>query len=99
LPIGPCPVGVGDFAFHNFVVQNRPVQHAPVQDFEAAVQQPKRCVTGGDRHEPRNSRIISAANFSVAQMEEFRAVSPLHVLQPPYNLFEIFFVQSRGSEG
>ncbi len=31
---------------------------------------------------------IGVSNFSVAQMEEFRAVSPLHVLQPPYNLFE-----------
>ncbi len=28
------------------------------------------------------------SNFSVAQMERFRQVAPLHVLQPPYNLFE-----------
>jgi aryl-alcohol dehydrogenase-like predicted oxidoreductase len=33
-------------------------------------------------------RAIGASNFSVAQMERFRAVAPLHVLQPPYNLFE-----------
>jgi aryl-alcohol dehydrogenase-like predicted oxidoreductase len=28
------------------------------------------------------------SNFSVEQMEQFRSVSPLHVLQSPYNLFE-----------
>jgi len=33
-------------------------------------------------------RAIGASNFSVAQMERFRRVAPLHVLQPPYNLFE-----------
>jgi aryl-alcohol dehydrogenase-like predicted oxidoreductase len=33
-------------------------------------------------------RAIGVSNFSVAQMERFRRVSPLHVLQPPYNLFE-----------
>jgi aryl-alcohol dehydrogenase-like predicted oxidoreductase len=33
-------------------------------------------------------RAIGVSNFSVKQMDEFRAVSPLHVLQPPYNLFE-----------
>src|ERR1700720_2378064 len=33
-------------------------------------------------------RAIGASNFSVAQMERFRKVAPLHVLQPPYNLFE-----------
>jgi len=31
---------------------------------------------------------IGVSNFSVDQMEEFRKVAPLHVLQPPYNLFE-----------
>jgi aryl-alcohol dehydrogenase-like predicted oxidoreductase len=31
---------------------------------------------------------IGVSNFSVAQMERFRAVAPIHVLQPPYNLFE-----------
>jgi len=31
---------------------------------------------------------IGVSNFSVAQMELFRQVAPLHVLQPPYNLFE-----------
>jgi aryl-alcohol dehydrogenase-like predicted oxidoreductase len=33
-------------------------------------------------------RAIGVSNFSVAQMEQFRRVAPLHVLQPPYNLFE-----------
>ena len=33
-------------------------------------------------------RAIGVSNFSVAQMERFRAVAPLHVLQAPYNLFE-----------
>jgi aryl-alcohol dehydrogenase-like predicted oxidoreductase len=31
---------------------------------------------------------IGVSNFSVAQLEEFRNASPLHVVQPPYNLFE-----------
>jgi aryl-alcohol dehydrogenase-like predicted oxidoreductase len=33
-------------------------------------------------------RAIGVSNFSVAQMEAFRCVAPLHVLQSPYNLFE-----------
>jgi aryl-alcohol dehydrogenase-like predicted oxidoreductase len=33
-------------------------------------------------------RAIGVSNFSVSQMEEFRKVAPLHVAQPPYNLFE-----------
>jgi aryl-alcohol dehydrogenase-like predicted oxidoreductase len=33
-------------------------------------------------------RAIGVSNFSVAEMERFRQVAPLHVLQPPYNLFE-----------
>lgn len=31
---------------------------------------------------------IGVSNFSVEQMDAFRHVAPLHVLQPPYNLFE-----------
>jgi aryl-alcohol dehydrogenase-like predicted oxidoreductase len=31
---------------------------------------------------------VGVSNFSVLQMERFRRVAPLHVLQPPYNLFE-----------
>jgi aryl-alcohol dehydrogenase-like predicted oxidoreductase len=33
-------------------------------------------------------RAIGVSNYSVAQMERFRSVAPLHVLQSPYNLFE-----------
>jgi len=31
---------------------------------------------------------IGVSNFSIDQMEQFRRVAPIHVLQPPYNLFE-----------
>lgn len=33
-------------------------------------------------------RAIGVSNFSVEQMDRFRSVAPLHVAQPPYNLFE-----------
>ena len=33
-------------------------------------------------------RALGVSNFSIAQMEEFRAVAPLNSNQPPYNLFE-----------
>ena len=33
-------------------------------------------------------RAIGVSNFSIAQMDAFRRVAPLHVLQSPYNLFE-----------
>ena len=33
-------------------------------------------------------RAIGVSNFSPEQMDEFSAVAPLHVVQPPYNLFE-----------
>ena len=33
-------------------------------------------------------RAIGVCNFSVEQMQRFRQVAPLHVLQAPYNLFE-----------
>src|SRR5947207_11221587 len=33
-------------------------------------------------------RAIGVSNFSVGQMERLRRIAPLHVLQPPYNLFE-----------
>jgi aryl-alcohol dehydrogenase-like predicted oxidoreductase len=36
-------------------------------------------------------RALGVSNFSVAQMEEFRAVAPLASNQPPYNLFERSF--------
>ena len=34
------------------------------------------------------ARAVGVSNFSVAQMEEFRAAAPLASNQPPYNLFE-----------
>jgi aryl-alcohol dehydrogenase-like predicted oxidoreductase len=33
-------------------------------------------------------RAIGASNFSPSEMDAFRAAAPLHVVQPPYNLFE-----------
>jgi aryl-alcohol dehydrogenase-like predicted oxidoreductase len=33
-------------------------------------------------------RAIGVSNFSPAQMDGFRAIAPLHAVQPPYNLFE-----------
>src|ERR1700684_3265717 len=33
-------------------------------------------------------RAIGVSNFSPAEMDRFRAVAPLHTVQPPYNLFE-----------
>jgi aryl-alcohol dehydrogenase-like predicted oxidoreductase len=33
-------------------------------------------------------RAIGVSNFTVEQMQQFRDVAPLHVLQSPYNLFE-----------
>ncbi len=33
-------------------------------------------------------RAIGVSNFSVEQIERFRSVAPLHVLQSPFNLFE-----------
>jgi aryl-alcohol dehydrogenase-like predicted oxidoreductase len=39
-------------------------------------------------YEAGKIRAIGVSNFSVAEMERFRQAAPLHVLQPPYNLFE-----------
>jgi aryl-alcohol dehydrogenase-like predicted oxidoreductase len=39
-------------------------------------------------YEQGKIRAIGVSNFSVAQMQAFREVAPLHVLQSPYNLFE-----------
>src|ERR1700738_4958564 len=39
-------------------------------------------------YEQGKIRAIGVSNFSVEQMERFRGVAPLHVLQAPYNLFE-----------
>jgi len=42
----------------------------------------------GSLYEQGKIGAIGVSNFSIAQMEQFRRVAPLHVLQPPYNLFE-----------
>jgi len=42
----------------------------------------------GTLHRQGKIRAIGVSNFSVSQMDQFRSVAPLHVLQPPYNLFE-----------
>ncbi len=39
-------------------------------------------------YEQGTIRAIGVSNFSPAQMDAFRKVAPLHVLQPPYNIFE-----------
>jgi len=44
--------------------------------------------TLGKLFEQGKIRAIGVSNYSPAQMERFRAVAPLHTVQPPYNLFE-----------
>jgi aryl-alcohol dehydrogenase-like predicted oxidoreductase len=39
-------------------------------------------------YEQGKIRAIGVSNFSVDQISRFRKIAPLHVLQPPYNLFE-----------
>lgn len=39
-------------------------------------------------YEEGRIRAIGVSNFSMAEMEAFRSVAPLHSDQPPYNLFE-----------
>jgi aryl-alcohol dehydrogenase-like predicted oxidoreductase len=39
-------------------------------------------------YEQGKIRAIGVSNFSVEQIERFRSVAPLHVVQSPYNLFE-----------
>jgi len=41
-----------------------------------------------DIYEAGKVRAVAVSNFSVEQMERFRQECPLHVVQPPYNLFE-----------
>jgi aryl-alcohol dehydrogenase-like predicted oxidoreductase len=38
--------------------------------------------------EAGHTRAVGVSNFSVDQIERFRTRCPLHVVQPPYNLFE-----------
>ncbi len=39
-------------------------------------------------YEQGRIRVIGVSNYSTEQMDTFRKVAPLHVSQPPYNLFE-----------
>jgi len=39
-------------------------------------------------HDAGKIRAVGVSNFSVEQMAQFQKVCPLHVVQPPYNLFE-----------
>jgi aryl-alcohol dehydrogenase-like predicted oxidoreductase len=39
-------------------------------------------------YEQGRIRAIGVSNFSPGEMEDFRAIAPLHTIQPPYNLFE-----------
>jgi aryl-alcohol dehydrogenase-like predicted oxidoreductase len=39
-------------------------------------------------YEQGKIRAIGVSNFSVVQANRFRSVAPVHVLEPPYNLFE-----------
>jgi aryl-alcohol dehydrogenase-like predicted oxidoreductase len=41
-----------------------------------------------DLYQQGTIRAIGVSNFTVAQIQAFRQVAPLHVLQSPYNLFE-----------
>ena len=39
-------------------------------------------------YEQGKIRAIGVSNYSPTQMERFKAVAPVHTIQPPYNLFE-----------
>jgi len=39
-------------------------------------------------YEQGKIRAIGVSNYSLEEMERFRAVAPVHTVQPPYNLFE-----------
>jgi aryl-alcohol dehydrogenase-like predicted oxidoreductase len=56
-----------------------PDPKVPVEETAAAM---------GDLLKAGKIRAIGVSNFSPAQMDQFRAVAPLHTDQPPYNLFE-----------
>lgn len=42
----------------------------------------------GDLFKEGKIRAIGVSNFTVDQMKAFKAVAPIHTVQPPYNLFE-----------
>jgi aryl-alcohol dehydrogenase-like predicted oxidoreductase len=39
-------------------------------------------------YEQGKIRAIGVSNYSLEEMERFKAIAPLHTIQPPYNLFE-----------
>ncbi len=45
-------------------------------------------LTLGELYEQGKIRAIGISNYSPEEMARFEAVSPLHTIQPPYNLFE-----------
>ena len=51
----------------------------PIEETAAALNQ---------LYEQGKIRAIGVSNYSPAQMEAFRAVAPIHTVEPPYNLFE-----------
>jgi len=51
----------------------------PVEETAATLQ---------ELYEQGKIRAIGVSNYSPEQMTRFRAVAPLHTIQPPYNLFE-----------
>lgn len=54
----------------------------PVEPFEKTAETMRKLL------ESRKIRAIGVSNFSTEQMDAFRREAPLHVCQPPYNLFE-----------
>jgi aryl-alcohol dehydrogenase-like predicted oxidoreductase len=55
-------------------------------DPEVPIEQTARAML--ELYEAGKIRAIGTSNFSVEQMQRFRAVAPIHVTQSPYNLFE-----------
>ena len=51
----------------------------PIEETAAAMQQ---------LHKQGKIRAIGVSNYSLEQMNTFRHVAPLHIAQPPYNVFE-----------
>src|SRR6266566_3054892 len=44
--------------------------------------------TLGELYKQGKIRAIGVSNYSPEEMDRFRAIAPLHTIQPPYNLFE-----------
>ena len=52
---------------------------APVEETAATLR---------ELHEQGKIRAIGVSNYSPGEMDRFKAIAPLHTIQPPYNLFE-----------